>query len=207
VNRDPDRPRLVRQRTGDSLPDPPRRVGGDLEPPAVVVLLGRPDETEGALLNQVEKRQPLVAVVLRDRDHQPQVGLDHPLLGLERAPLDPLGQINLVLSRQQPHLPDPLQEQLQTVRRSLRLKIQRSLSAGAQGGRAFDDQAFRGGRIDLLDQLNLAALKDPAQLLDVGVLEAKLGRGTHDLGVREHPDLQPAGDQTPDLVQLLEIRS
>lgn len=45
------------------------------------------------------------------------------------------------------------------------------------------------------------------QLLDVDLLEAELRRGTRDLGVCEHSDLQPAGDQTLDLFQLLEIGS
>src|SRR3712207_8341736 len=31
VDRDPDRARLVRERAGDRLPDPPRRVGRELE--------------------------------------------------------------------------------------------------------------------------------------------------------------------------------
>jgi hypothetical protein len=44
------------------------------------------------------------------------------------------------------------------------------------------------------------------QLLDVGFLEAELGRGGRDLGVREHADLQPARDQTLDLFKLLQIR-
>src|SRR5207302_10402161 len=97
VNRDPDRPRLVRKRTSDRLPDPPGGVSRELEAPAVVELLGRADETERALLDQVEKRKPLVPVTLGDRDHQPQVRLDHLLLGGERAALDPLGQLDLLL--------------------------------------------------------------------------------------------------------------
>ena len=68
-------------------------------------------------------------------------------------------------------------------------------------------QACRSSRIDLLDQLDLAALKDAVQLLDVGVLEVELGRGGRDLGVREHTDPQTARDQTLDLFKLLEIRS
>ena len=44
------------------------------------------------------------------------------------------------------------------------------------------------------------------QLLDVGVLEAELGRGGRNLGVRDHADLQPASDQRLDLFQLLKFR-
>ena len=74
-------------------------------------------------------------------------------------------------------------------------------------GARVDDQARRSGRVDLLDQLDLAALQQAVQLLDVGVLEAELGRGGRDLGVCEHADLQPACDQTLDLFKLLKLRS
>src|ERR1700730_8924797 len=64
VDGDPDRARLVSKRTGDRLADPPGRVRRELKALAVVELLRRADEADGALLDQVEKRQPLVAVVL-----------------------------------------------------------------------------------------------------------------------------------------------
>jgi hypothetical protein len=69
-----------------------------------------------------------------------------------------------------------------------------------------DDQACRAGRVDLLDQLDLAAVEDSTQLLDVGVLEPELGRGGRDLGVGEHAELQPARDQTLDLFKLSKFR-
>src|SRR5918994_1591477 len=50
----------------------------------------RADEAERALLDEVEEREALVAVVLRDRDHEAQVGLDHALLRDHVAPLDAL---------------------------------------------------------------------------------------------------------------------
>src|SRR5687768_14271755 len=52
--RDPNRARLVGQRAGDRLADPPGRVGGELEALAVVELLGGPDQAERSLLDQVE---------------------------------------------------------------------------------------------------------------------------------------------------------
>ena len=61
-------------------------------------------------------------------------------------------------------------------------------------------------RIDLLDQLDLAALEQVVQLLDVGFVEVELGRGGRDLGVCEHADLLPASDQTLDLFKLLKFR-
>src|SRR5215211_4323343 len=64
VDRDADRARLVGERARDRLADPPGRVGRELEALAVVELLRRADQAERALLDQVEERQPLVAVVL-----------------------------------------------------------------------------------------------------------------------------------------------
>ena len=68
-----DRARLVGQRAGDRLADPPGGVGGELEALAVVELLRGADEPERALLDQVEEWEALVAVVLGDRDDQAQV--------------------------------------------------------------------------------------------------------------------------------------
>src|SRR6478672_3025031 len=80
VHRDADRARLVGERACDRLADPPGGVGRELEALAVVELLGSTDEPERALLDEVQEREPLVAVVLRDRDDEAQVRLDHLLL-------------------------------------------------------------------------------------------------------------------------------
>ena len=120
VDRDADRARLVGQRAGDRLADPPGRVGRELEALAVVELLGRADEPERALLDEVEEGQALVAVVLRDRDDQAEVRLDHLLLRVEVAALDALGEVDLLLRGEQPDLADVLEEQLQRVRRHVR---------------------------------------------------------------------------------------
>ena len=76
-----DRARLVGERTGDGLADPPGRVGRELVAAAPVELLDGANEAERALLDQVEERQALVAVVLGNRDDEAQVRLDHALLG------------------------------------------------------------------------------------------------------------------------------
>src|SRR4029079_5064509 len=95
VDRDADRSRLVGERAGDRLADPPGRVGRELEALAVVELLRGADEAERALLNQVEEGQALVSVVLRDRDDQAEVRLDHLLLRVEIAALDALREVDL----------------------------------------------------------------------------------------------------------------
>ena len=65
------------------------------------------------------KRQPLIAVVLRNRDDEPQVRLDHPLFGDVISALDLLCQRHL-LSRRQQRMPRRLaQEELERVGRRL----------------------------------------------------------------------------------------
>ena len=90
----------------------------------------------------------------------------------------------------------------------LRLEIERGLrlAPATLVGRALDAQARRSGRVDFLDQLDVTALEEAVQLLDVGFVEAELGRGGRDLGVCEHADLQAARDQTLDLFKLLKLR-
>src|SRR5207248_2368192 len=73
VDRDADRPRLVRDRAGDRLPDPPGRVRRELVALAVVELLDRTDETDVAFLDEIEEGHAAADVLLRDRDDQTKV--------------------------------------------------------------------------------------------------------------------------------------
>src|SRR6266542_4271469 len=84
VDRDPDRPRLIGDRSRDRLADPPCRVGRELVPAAVLELLDRLHEADVPLLDQVQKLQSPVRVLLRDRDDEPQVRHDQLVLGLIR---------------------------------------------------------------------------------------------------------------------------
>ena len=129
-----DRPRLVGERAGDRLADPPGRVGRELVAAAPVELLDGADQAERALLDQVEERQALVAVVLGDRDDEAQVRLDHLLLRLHVAALDLLGELDL-LRRGQQRVPAGLaQEELQRV--GGRLERRRRPEAGEGRGLA-----------------------------------------------------------------------
>src|SRR5437763_11885919 len=119
VDRHPDRPRLVGERPGGGLADPPGRVGRELEAFAVVELLGRTDEADRPFLDQVEERQPLVPILLGDRDHEAQVCLDHLLLRAMVAALDPLGELDLLCRGEQVDLADVLEKELQRVGRDL----------------------------------------------------------------------------------------
>src|SRR3954465_5257446 len=208
VHRDADRARLVGERAGDRLADPPSRVGRELEALAVVELLGGTHEPERALLDQVEEGKPLVAVVLRDRDHEAQVRLDHLLLGVEIAALDALGEVDLLLSREQAHLADVLQEELKGVGRHVRLQVDRRLrlSAPALAVRgALDLGRGDGGRIDLLDKLDLRLLEEPVQILDVGLVEIDLGERPGDLRVGQHARRRALGDEELYLLEFLQF--
>src|SRR5213080_5279900 len=95
VHRHPDRARLVGERPRDRLTDPPRRVRRELVALPPVELLGGADEADRPLLDQVEERQALVAIALRDRDDETEVRLDHLLLRAMVAALDALRQLDL----------------------------------------------------------------------------------------------------------------
>ena len=81
VDGQPDGAGLVGYGTGDGLPDPPGRVGGELEALGVVELLDRADQAGVALLDEVEQRQSAARVAAGHRDDQPQVGSDEDVLG------------------------------------------------------------------------------------------------------------------------------
>src|SRR5262245_40621087 len=82
VHGDADGARLVGDRAGDRLADPPGRVRRELVAAAVLELVDGLHQADVAFLDQVEELKPAVGVLLRDRDDQPEVGLDHLLLGL-----------------------------------------------------------------------------------------------------------------------------
>ena len=113
VDRDPDRPGRVRQRPLHRLPNPERGVGRELESPPPVELLCGADQPEHALLNQVGERQSEVLVLASVRDHQPEVGVDHLLLGLQIPALDPLRQVDFLSCGEQRMAGRLAEEQLQ----------------------------------------------------------------------------------------------
>src|SRR5262245_20930206 len=82
VDRHPDRSALVSYRSSNGLPDPPGSIGRELVAAAPVEFLDGAHQPDIAFLNQVEEVQAAVDVVLCDRDHQPEVCLDHLALGL-----------------------------------------------------------------------------------------------------------------------------
>jgi hypothetical protein len=169
VDRQLDRARLGVHPALDGLADPPRRVGREAVAAAPVELLDGADEAEDALLDQVQQRQLGALILLRDRDDQPQVGVDHPLLGVEVAALDGARELDLLVRRQQPVAADLVEEQLQRVGRD-------------RGERHVVDRRRLGVAPAVVAQLDVAGLELLVELPDVVVLELECLCQLVDLG-------------------------
>src|SRR5215213_2117393 len=123
VDGDADRPRLVRDAALHRLADPPRGVRRELEPLAVVELLGGADQPDDPLLDQVEQRQTVSLVLLRDRDDEAEVRVHHQVLRLLVAALDPLRELDLLRRRQQRIPPGLVEEELEGIGRGGRQRV------------------------------------------------------------------------------------
>src|SRR5436190_14816920 len=221
VHGNADRARLVRDRAGDRLPDPPRRVGRELVALGVVELLDRADQAEVALLDQVEEQHAAADVALRDRHHEPQVGLDQALLGelpvaldqlevaaqagadralrrqllrSEEAGLDAFREVDLFLCGEERYAPDLLQVHPYRV---VRRRLQRRFLFGRRGARGRLVLEVVLGRLDDLDALVADESQDRVHRL------RRKFRGRHrsaDVLRREEPGLLASGHEVSYLV-------
>ena len=146
------------------LPDPPRRVRRELEAPAPVELLDGADEPDDALLDEIEEREAVPLVPLGDRDDEAQVRVDHPLLRLEVAALDPLGELDLLLGRQERIAADLVEEQLEAVRGRSRERAVRVVGVA------------RAGALAVVRDLDVAVVELLVQAADGLVVELELLR-------------------------------
>jgi hypothetical protein len=133
VHGQPHGPAGVGQAAADRLPDPERPVGRELEALAPVELLDSANQAKHALLDQVAQGKPLALVLAGDRDHEAQIRVDHALLGLEIATLDALGELNLLLSREQRVLASLVEEELQRILEFRRVGMSGGGIGGARG--------------------------------------------------------------------------
>jgi hypothetical protein len=176
VDGDADRPRLVGNGARDGLANPPRRVCRELEAALPLELLDGADEPEHPFLDEVEERETLVAVVLGDRDDEAEVALDHPALRFHVAPLDALGELDLVCGGQERMPADLTQEELERI------------------GRGLEDLRGSGRRrrlarrlLDDLDQLDVALFDLPVDELGVSRVELEGVQHLRDIGGLEEP--------------------
>src|SRR5215471_10162901 len=77
MDRDPDGTPLVCNGASYGLTDPPGRISRELVAPAPVELFDSPHQPDIPFLYQVEEVQTAINVILGDRDHESEVGLDH----------------------------------------------------------------------------------------------------------------------------------
>src|SRR5665213_1096257 len=82
VNRNADRAGQVRDRAGNGLADPPGCVGREFVAALVIEFVDGPHEADVAFLDQIQELQAAVGVLLPNRYHQTQVGLDQLGLGV-----------------------------------------------------------------------------------------------------------------------------
>ena len=213
VDRDADRPPLVRDRARDRLADPPRRVGRELVAAAVVELLDRADEAERALLDQIQERQATAQIALGDRDDEAQVGLHHLLLGHQVATLDPLGESDLAVGGEQLDAADRPQVETQGVERRLDRQVDLRLARRVRGLRLLPascrlEAATLGGRQLAIgaDDVDPFAFQVRMQLRDLFLRDLHLFKRGGDLLERQEATLLTLGDQRTELVDLRDGR-
>ena len=150
VHRNTDRPRLIRNGSGDGLTDPPCGVGGEFITLAVIKLFNRLDQTQISLLDQIQKQHAAADIALGDADHQTQVSLGQTLLRILVAVLHALRQLDFLLCGQKRHLADLLQ---------------------VHAHRILDADAVRNGKVDIL-HIHLVLLRQKDLLIRNVVLFA-----------------------------------
>ncbi|KZR84332.1 hypothetical protein MITS9504_03047 [Synechococcus sp. MIT S9504] len=81
MDRQTDRPALLRNRTRDPLTDPPVRIGAELVATGRVELLHTTHQADRSLLDQIQQFHIPLGVLLGHTHHQAQIRRHHPLLG------------------------------------------------------------------------------------------------------------------------------
>jgi hypothetical protein len=115
---------LLDDRLHDGLTDPPDRVGDELEALLLVEAVGGLDQTEVALVDEVEETEALADVLLGDRHDELQVRGDQFFESGLVPFADLYGDFRLALARQALIVTDRLK--IRVERLALRLIVQRS---------------------------------------------------------------------------------
>jgi hypothetical protein len=187
-----DRARAVLDSSLYGLANPPGRIGRELVAAAPIELLRRANQAEDALLDEVEEREPVTLIALRDRDDEPQVRVDHALLRRAITALDELGKLDLLSRGQERAAPDLVQEDLKAVGRArCELAVRIVGIAGAVTDAVVCD-------------LDASPLELFVELLDDIVLEPESGRQGLDLGQRKTAVPFSLLDEGDDVVRKLD---
>jgi hypothetical protein len=131
VHRDADGARLIGNRAGDGLADPPSRVGRKLVAAAPFELVHGLHQANVALLDQIQELQAAVGIFLRDRHDEAQVGLNQFLLRLFGFRFAPVNDRQRALQLGQPDFAGLLNIlQLRTPRTQFAPRFRRVLALG-----------------------------------------------------------------------------
>src|SRR5881394_4645207 len=109
VQRHADRAALPRERSEDRLANPPHGVRNELHALIGIELAGGGEQPDVAFADEIGERQPAVLILLRDRDHEPEVALHELLHRLLIAGAHLARKRDLLLLREQWSLGDLVQ--------------------------------------------------------------------------------------------------
>ena len=145
------------------------------------------------------KDSPAAEVALRDRDDEPEVGLDHVLLRAHVAALDSLGERDLLIRGQERHLADLAEVEPERVERRLDREVELGRDLVVLRGRLLLRERLV---LDAFDQLDRVVDQVRVEVLDLLLRELDLVETDDDLVVREEPSLETVLDEA---VELLDV--
>jgi hypothetical protein len=106
IQRHPHDAALLGQCLQNCLANPPHRVRDELDTLGLVEFVGRTNETEVALVDEIGKGDALILVLLGHRDHEAEIAADQLVQRFTVTDTDPLRQADLLFLRDQRILAD-----------------------------------------------------------------------------------------------------
>lgn len=82
MNRDADGARLISNRPGNRLTDPPGCIGGELIAATILKFINGLHQANVSFLNEVQELQAAISIFLRNRNNEAEIGLNHFFLRL-----------------------------------------------------------------------------------------------------------------------------